>query len=162
MLGHGDCSMGDDKCSVGWLMSAKMWFLVIPKTIQKIVFFPLGSPFSWGTPFSWGIGARSKGPVDNPATSSGVIGLSWFSKMATIFEVPTEPKFGVNIEGAQIHVLAKLEHSMSNSNKISQLCNLAWSFTSATLKSRSNQKPGYHVMIRLDVPMIKIWRWSNH
>jgi hypothetical protein len=43
-------------------------------------------------------------------------------------------------------VLANLEHSKSNSNKTSQLCNMFWTLTSVTLKSRSNQKPGYYVM----------------
>jgi hypothetical protein len=44
-------------------------------------------------------------------------------------------------------VLTNLEHSKWNSNKTSQLCNIMfWTFTSVTLKSRSNQKPGYYVM----------------
>jgi hypothetical protein len=38
----------------------------------------------------------------------------------------------------------KLEHSRSNSNKTNQLCNMFWTLTSVTLKSRSSQK--YYVM----------------
>jgi hypothetical protein len=39
-------------------------------------------------------------------------------------------------------VLANLKHSKSNSNKTSQLCNMFWTLTSVTLKSRSNQNLG--------------------
>jgi hypothetical protein len=46
-----------------------------------------------------------------------VIGLSWFSKMAArtrghIWN-PIGPKFGVDVEGAQIHIHTRLENSRS-------------------------------------------------
>jgi hypothetical protein len=44
-------------------------------------------------------------------------------------------------------VLAKLEHSKSNSNKTSQLCDMFWTLSPVTLKSRSNQKPGYYYVM---------------
>jgi hypothetical protein len=60
--------------------------------------------------------------------SSRVIGLSWFSKMAArphghIWNA-IRPKFGENVELAQIHIHTRLEHSRSNRNKIRQLRNL--------------------------------------
>jgi hypothetical protein len=33
------------------------------------------------------------------------------------------PKFGVDVEGAQIHIHTRLEHSRSNRNKINQFRN---------------------------------------
>jgi hypothetical protein len=36
---------------------------------------------------------------------------------------PIGPKFGENVQGAQIHIHTRLEHSRSNRNKIRQLCN---------------------------------------
>jgi hypothetical protein len=53
---------------------------------------------------------------------------------------PIWPKFGVYVEGAQIHIHTRLEHSRSNSNKIRQLCNFFQTLMSVTLKSRSNSK----------------------
>jgi hypothetical protein len=98
MLGHGDCGMSYDKCSVGWLMGTKLEH------------------------------SRSNSNTTNQL------------------------------------VLTNLEHStcMPNSNKTSQLCNMFWTLTFVTLKSRSNQKPGHYVDIyHCTCIMIIVWRWSS-
>jgi hypothetical protein len=64
----------------------------------------------------------------------------WLEK--SISSLAIGPKSGENVEAAQIYIHTRLEHSRSNHNKIRQLCNFSLTLTSATLKSRSNPKPG--------------------
>jgi hypothetical protein len=69
--------------------------------------------------------------------------------LAGIFKVQSRRKFAVNVDRAQIHVLTKLEHS-----KFVMSC----TFTSVTLKSRSNKKPRGYVMYPCtfgDAPVIR-------
>jgi hypothetical protein len=69
----------------------------------------------------------------------------------------------VTIRHAQHNLLhSQGFYKVCSSNKTSQLCNMFWTLTSVTLKSRSNQKPGFYVMYPWIVPMIKTLRWSSH